>query len=235
MLRRRLIVYCGLLIAGGVACWFFPLFHIRPLDGQAAETGKRSATSGESEPTNPAAFVNDVWNEPLRTGDTGTEITPLWEAFDRDTSNARKQYGRQAGLGGAWYFCVRGRGTVEAVEKNRAVLSVAKNTRRACLELGAVVDNTVREAIGVEASAFANSQEFNAVSSELNRRVEREVIAPNRALMRPGAIVDFVGCARIDRDSDLDPLCLIPIRVNVLDPAPGDAETGKDPENGTSQ
>lgn len=215
MSRRRLIVFGGLLMVVGIACWFFPLFHVRPLGGGTAETGKESATPRISRPVDPAVYARDLWDGPWRTANGGTEITRLWDTFDTDASHARKQYGRQAGLGGAWYFRVRGRGTVETVEKNRVALRVADRPRRACLELGLVVDNTVREAVGVKASEFANSQDFNAVSSALNRRVELEVIAPARPLLKPGVVVDFVGCAKIGREADLDPLCLIPIRVKI--------------------
>jgi predicted lipoprotein len=226
---------CGLLlIVGGIGCWFLPLFHIRPLGGGATEAGKRSATPRKSGPADPSAYVSDFWDGPLRTGEAGTEITRLWDAFDEDTSKARIQYGRQAGLGGAWYFCVRGQGKVETVEKNRVVLRIANSPRRACLELGVVVDNTVREAVGVKASDFANSQNFNAISSELNGRVEQEVIAPNRPLLKPGVVVEFVGCAKIGGKSDLDPLCLIPIRLEVRDNGPGDTASTDVADGGTS-
>ena len=225
MSRRRLIVCGSLLIAGGIACWFFPLFHIRPLGGVATEAGQPSATPGQSSVLDPTAHVSDLWDGPLRTGDGGTEIARLWAAFDADASKARSQYGRRAGLGGAWYFGVRGQGTVDTVEKNQVVLSVANSPRRACLELGVVVDNTVREAFGVKASDFANSQDFNAISGELNRRVEQEVIAPNRALLKPSVVVEFVGCAKIGGTSDLDPLCLIPIRLEVRGSRLGDADS----------
>ena len=107
---------------------------------------------------------------------------------------AKIQFGRQAGLGGAWYFCVRGQGTVVSVEKDQVFLTVVNSPRRVRIELGAVVDNTVREAVAIKASDFANSQEFNAVSMELNRQVEQDVIARNRANLKPGAVLDFVGC-----------------------------------------
>jgi predicted lipoprotein len=183
--------------------------------GGTTEAGKQSATRRLSGPADPAAYVRELWDGPLSTGNAYTEITQLWEALDVNVSNARSQYGRRAGLGGPWYFCVRGQGTVESTEKNRVVLAVANSSRRACLEIGLVVDNTVREAIGVSISDFANSQEFNAVSSELNRRVELEVIAPNRSRLKTGAIVEFVGCAKIEGESDHDPLCLIPIQLAV--------------------
>ena len=138
------------------------------------QASDQATTPRQSGPADPAAYVREFWDGPLRAGDAGTDIAQLWNAFDADATAARSQYGRQAGLGGAWYFCIRGQGTVETVEKDRVVLTVTDSSRRVCLELGVVVDNTVREAIGVKASDFANSQDFNAVSSELNRRAEQE-------------------------------------------------------------
>jgi hypothetical protein len=211
------MTYGALLIGGSLVCWFFPLVHIRRLNG--GSTSGVSFQLAKETPTTERPHKLEAYtaDRKLEAYATGIEMTDFWNAFDRDATAARIQYGRQAGLGGAWYFRIRGRGTVEIVEKDRVVLSVADSSRRVCLELGVVVDNTVREAIGVKASDFANSQDFNSVSSELNRRVEQEVIAPNRALLKKGVVVDFVGCAKIGNKADLDPLCLIPIQLQILD------------------
>ena len=144
-----------------------------------------------------------------------TDLMQLWEAFDTDAAKAKKQFGQQAGLGGSVYFCVRGSGTVESITKDRATVLIPSNKRRVCLELGIVVDSTVRDAVGVKASKFPNSQEFNAFSSELNRQVEEAVLAPNRELIKEGTLVDFVGCGKVGGKSDLDPLCLVPIQLKV--------------------
>jgi predicted lipoprotein len=188
-------------------CWFFPLFHIRPLGGDTQggvsfQLANESPTT--SEPRKLEAYVT-----------TATEALALWQAFDADPSKAKKELGKQAGLGGAFFFCVRGKGTVESVQHDRVLLEAEGSPRRVCLELGVVVDNTVREAVGVKASQFNNSQDFNALSSDFNRQVEENVIAPNRALLKEGVHLDFVGCCKIGGKSDLDPLCLIPIQLRV--------------------
>lgn len=222
MSRARLITCVSLLIVGSLACWFFPVFHIRSLDGSPAESESK-ATPDQSKPVDPTAYASEIWDGPLRAGDTATEIAEFWSAFDADAAKAKTRYGRQPGLGGAWYFCLRGQGTVETVDKDRVVLAVTDRSRRICLELGVVVDNRVREAIGVKASDFANSREFNAVSSELNRRAEDEVIAANREKLKEGAVVEFVGCAEIRSKSDLALLRLVPIQLHVGDSDQGDA------------
>ncbi len=53
MSRRQPFLYGGLFIAGGIACWFFPLFHIRPLGGRNVATGHQSGTTDESAPADP--------------------------------------------------------------------------------------------------------------------------------------------------------------------------------------
>lgn len=235
MSRKRLIVCSALLICGGIACWFFPLFHIRTLSEVKAGNGEQSAMPRPSIPADPVGYARNFWDGPLRTHSGGTEIERLWNDFDANKSKARSQYGRQSGVGGAWYFVIHGQGTVDTVEKGCVVLTLANSSRRARLELGVVVDNTVREAICVKASEFANSQDFNEVSSELNRRVERDVIASNKSLLKPGAIVDFVGCTKISRDSDLDPLRLIPIRLEVHHHEDRNTDTIEETNSGASQ
>ncbi|TWU41952.1 DUF2291 family protein [Novipirellula artificiosorum] len=234
-MSRTSMIKCGLsLMVVCLVCWFFPLFHIRPLDGRRAESRYLAATPRQSGSADPVAYVREFWDGPLKAGDVGTDIAQLWNAFDADATGARSQYGRQAGLGGAWYFCVRGQGNVQTVEKDRVVLTVTGSSRNVCLELGVVVDNTVREAIGVKASGFANSQDFNAVSSELNRRAEQRVIASNRAIMKEGVVVDFVGCAKIGGKSDLDPLCLIPIQLQARASEEGNAGLNKEAPAGAT-
>ena len=213
MSHRQLIVCGSLLLSGGLACWYFPLFHIRPIKSESSELAQNApAKAGARKLDTLAAYA------------TGTDVMQLWNAFDADLSKANSQYGRQAGLGGAWYFRVQGTGIVDSIEKNRLVLSIANSPRRVSLDMGVVVDSTVREAIGVKASEFANSQDFNAVSTELNRQVEQDVIAPNRERLTPGVSVSFVGCAKINGKSDLDPLRLIPIRIEILESEPYTAE-----------
>ncbi len=206
-MNRRRIFYGGLLGLIIGSSWFFPLFHIRPLGGDTkGGVGVRSANevNGNSEPRKLEAYATGA-----------TAVVTLWQAFDADAAKAKSEFGKQAGLGGAFFFCVRGKGTVESIEHDRVLLKVEGSPRRVCLEFGVVVDSTVREAVGVKASEFNNSQDFNAVSSDLNRQVEENVISPNRKLLKDGIQVDFVGCCKIGGKSDLDPLCLIPIQLIV--------------------
>ncbi len=204
-MKRRLTTPVALCVFVCVLCWFFPLFHVRPLGigAASAESNHARQAASEKQPQSIKDFKS------------GTPVIEFWQAFDADAAKAQKQYGRQAGLGGAWYFCVEGTGTVESKDKERVLLKIDGSPRHVRLDLSVLVDNTVREAVGVKASQFANSQDFNAFAAQLNQQVEQEVIAPNRDLLSSGNFVRFVGCFKYSSKSDLDPLTLIPIHLEV--------------------
>ena len=61
---------------------------------------------------------------------------------------------------------------------------------------------------------FLNSQDFNALSWELNRRIEQQVLPELRKRGEAGTTLRFVGCAEImDEDTDLHPLRIVPFIV----------------------
>lgn len=231
MKRNPWTVAAVALIAAAILFYFYPLFHIQPRGSAAEATAEQSAQTPEANAISPAAFVEEFWKSPLRGGEDAVLVPELWKAFDADATQAKAKYGRQAGLGGAWYFLVRGEGSVESVEKSRCTLEIAKTTRKVEIALGVIVGNTVREAIAVDVNQFANSQDFNALSSELNRRVEEEVIGETRQLMQVGSKVNFVGCTKVESDSDMDTLRLIPIELVVAADAPSSRESNSKGES----
>ncbi|MCA9214057.1 MAG: DUF2291 family protein [Planctomycetales bacterium] len=220
MSRDKMLKCGGLVTIGAILCYFFPLAHIRPLGKHSIDAS--ASNEQRSKVVDPVAYVDNFFaSSRLRTGEGATEISQLWQAFDSDPNEAKKS-GRQVGLGGATYFCVKGRGIVTSIEKNGCIVTVPGNERQAFLSLGVLVDNTVREAIGVNVNQFANSQDFNAVSSELNLRIEQNVIQPINAQLQGGAEIEFVGCAKVRTTPDLNPLLLVPIHIALLDA--GDAK-----------
>ena len=74
----------------------------------------------------------------------------------------------------------------------------------------------VRDATGVVVpSDFPSTAEFNAVSAELNRRVEEQVLPAFKEEVTVGCLVDFVGCIAVDVSEPLHPMDLIPIQLQI--------------------
>ena len=215
MNRSQAIGSGALLLAGSILFYAYPLFHVQPAR-RGVDANPPHAAADKSDTIDPALYVQDFWNGPRRRGEGAVAVTQLWDAMEKDAAAAKNKFGRQLGLGGAWHFFVRGRGRVETVGKTECTLVADNSDRRVLLDLGVIVDNTVRDAIGVDVNDFANSQDYNAVSSELNRLVEQDVIDMIRARLTPGANVDFAGCAKIQTNSDIKPLRVTPIWADVV-------------------
>jgi predicted lipoprotein len=207
--RRRLIVGAAVAASAAVLLYFLPPFHVVPLD----VAGQRAAFD-------PAAFVDRFWTERLLPASRGAaDAAELIAAVQQDRQAAMRTYGRRMGLGGAYYYFVAGSGQIVSVDRNSVDLALRDDQQQVhvLLEAGPIFGNAVRDGTGLlDVNDFANSQDFNALSAEINRRIEQNVLPELRRMASVGAPIRFVGCAEIlDEDSDLNPLRIVPFIVEV--------------------
>jgi predicted lipoprotein len=206
--QRRLIIGTTVAASTAMLTYFLPLFHVVPLN----DTGQHSASD-------PAAFVDRFWTEELIPGAAqAVDATGLVAALREDRQSAREAHGRSVGLGGVYYYFVTGIGRVVSVEKNSVGLALrdGEDEVEVLLETGNIFGNAVRDGTGLlDVNDFPNSQDFNALSSEINRRIEEQVL-PALRTVAVGASIRFVGCAEImDEATDLHPLRVVPFVVEV--------------------
>src|SRR5262245_6336499 len=118
---QRIVITIGLLFAAGVLFWFFPLFHVVPVE-QA-----RSGVGGTDE-FDAVKFVQALWTEQLGPSfDEATGVASLLAELRKEPGEARRQLGRSAGLGRAQLFYVRGRGTIAAIDERGIGVIVTKD------------------------------------------------------------------------------------------------------------
>jgi len=210
--RRRLII--GATVAAGTAVllYFLPLFHVVPLD--------QAGTRADAVAFDPAAFVDRFWAERLIPGAArAVDASELLAAVQQDHQAARRTHGRSVGLGGGYYYFIAGAGCVVSVERNSVGLSLrdGQTQVQVSLETGNIFGNAVRDGTGLlNVNDFPNSQDFNALSSEINRRIEQHVLPALRKRAAVGTTVRFVGCAEVvDEDTDLHPLRIVPFIVEA--------------------
>jgi predicted lipoprotein len=217
--RRGLIItmiWCSAALAIAVLCYFFPLFHITPIDDAGRARPPRVNVSA---PVNVTDYADEWWNDRLpKAFGSAVDVEELFAAVDRDGAQARSKFGRQLGIGGACFLFIRGTGRIEEAAADYCTLKIGEGPRRVRIRTGVVVGNVVRDSTGlVDVNQFANSQDFNNLSAELNQRVENHVIAPARERLRVGARVTLVGCARVNDDGDFDPLSVVPVHLDIAD------------------
>jgi predicted lipoprotein len=204
---KRLLAWSVGVTVASVLSWFFPLFHVVPLrQKQLQQAG-----------FDPASFSKQFWQEKLLPATAkATSVADLAVALATDDKAARQRYGRSPDLGTTMYFFVKGTGHVTAIEKEN--ICVTLDTQPACsinLFTGLLFGNAVRDSTGLlDGSAFGNSQDYNAISTELNRLVETEVIPGLREKASIGKAIQFAGCIALDEDAASKTLQVIPVKVD---------------------
>jgi predicted lipoprotein len=208
-MQRIFVAFALLLVAAGI-CWWYPLFHVVRLD--ELQTAKQQAEFDAS------AFTKTFWDKTLvpAFGDA-QDITELLAKLDNAHKEARGQFGRKVGVGRTTLFFIRGRGAVTSVDKKGVGVSLTGNSRSPdiVLHTGLLFGNVARDATGLlDASDYPNSQQFNEISTELNRMIETRVIPILKKDAAAGKKVRFVGCAELsDTASQIRPLAVIPLEV----------------------
>jgi len=200
--------------AGGgllaIVCCFFPPFRIVALD--AAEEERQSRQF------DPITYADEFWTEQLPgMADQATEASELVAALADDPDAAKSRYGRTMGIGDTHYFHVRGEGTILEVTEGESIgVSLdGGEVVQAVFPTGLLFSNAVRDATGrIRVSEFASSRHFNDVTSELNKRVETELLPRLREQAKPGVRLAFVACAEVTGEGDPLPLRVIPVAID---------------------
>jgi predicted lipoprotein len=207
--------WVGWLIAAGVVtgvCWFFPLFHIVPLERATTERASTVFSSKE--------FAEKFWNEQLlKSLDKATTAEVLLAAIQTNAGDAKKKFSRSVGVSESYTYFLSGKGRVLAANDDEISLAVTEGTTspEISLQIGLLFGNAVRDGTGLlNVNDYPNSQDFNGISEALNHIIETRVQPKLREQAKVGAVVRFVGCAEVnDEANDLMPLKVIPITADV--------------------
>lgn len=204
--------WAGILFGLTVLFWMLPAFHIVSL--------KAARQESTGAPFDAAVFVEKLWTDQLiPSTQAATDAAILMTAIRNDPKAARSKYGRIVGLGDTYHYFVKGEGRILAVDKSGVSLSLDSSspTPDIIVETGNIFGNAVRDGTGVlNVSSFSNSQDFNAISSEINLRIEQRVLPILRGKAALGATLQFAGCVEVNNDeTDLHPLRLVPLSATV--------------------
>jgi len=207
---KRYVVPVAVLVAVALALWRYPPIRVVSLaDANAAAV----AQAFDAE-----AFAGKLWDDQLpaafaQAADAGKVVA----AIRADAKVAKEEFGRSVGLSRGYFYFLAGVGEIVSVETNKVGVALEAGSSEAdfVLVAGPVFGNAVRDATGlVNASDFINSQDFNGIAQELNRRVEAQVIPELVAEAKAGRRVRFVGCVEVRNEpGDLRPLKVVPVSV----------------------
>lgn len=189
--------------------YFMPLFRVVSLDSAEQQN------TAKPETFDPVSFVDKFWTEQLvPSAGKAIDASKLVAEIKHDRKAARESHAHSLGLSSTYFYFLSGTGRVVSVEKNTVGLSLQADGTEVdiLLETGIVFGNAVRDGTGLlDVNDYANSQDFNAISTEINRRIEADVLPQLREQAIVGATIRFVGCAQVtDENTDLKPLRVVP-------------------------
>jgi len=164
-------------------------------------------------------FAAKLWTEKLiPSAKTAIDARTLYIALEANPADAARKHARSVGIGGTSYYFVAGEGIVTAIDGDGITLALADGVKNTLvIDTGLVFGNAVRDGTGLlDVNTFANSEEFNAIASELNAIVEKDVIPTAQKLGTVGAKLSFTGIAELTgTHGDPRPLHLIPLKVEA--------------------
>jgi predicted lipoprotein len=207
MNRFSLIVIAAVLGVGLI--WFFPLFHVLPLEQAVAST----AVGFDA-----ATFAPQFWAKTLVPSfELAHDAAEVITAIKNNPEEARKAFGKSVGIGRTYFYFLRGEGVITAIDKQEVAISVLAPDKQAeiVLKTGLLFGNAIRDATGqIPASDYANSQDFNAISKELNRIVQENVQPELKSHSQVGRKIRFVACTEVRSSTrKLLPLVMVPLQV----------------------
>lgn len=199
--------------AAGVAAlaalfWVVPLFRVVPLEAAREESAAAAF--------DPAARAEAFWTGPLReAADHAIGAADLLEALRRDPAETAERFGHRLGLASTSSYLVSGQGRIADVDARSVAVSLDEDdAAEVVIELGPVFGNAIRDGSGLlDVSDFPNAQDFNALSAEINRRVEEQVLPALEAGAREGRAVRFAGAVEIAASDAPGTLRVVPIWI----------------------
>jgi predicted lipoprotein len=207
---RRLYWVGPVLAAFVLLLYFVPLFHLVPL-----KTARQQSAAAVFDAV---AYVEAFWQGPLlESADRAVDAAALLAALKANPADAAKRFGHRLGLSGTSSFFVSGRGEIVAVDDGTVSIALQTGGPAAVLiEMGPVFGNAIRDGSGLlDVSDFPNAQNFNALSAEINRRVEEQIWPLLESDAAVGRTVSFVGGVDIaDSDGVPSSLKLVPIVID---------------------
>lgn len=181
--------------------------QLEPLDQRASET------------FDPTQDIEAFWNDELPELLQGYRVVDA-DLFRAELKNNRKllvdRYGSTLGIGAPYSMLLGGEFEVVAVGEELTHIRTAQGAEFD-LRTNYIFGNTVREATAAfSIDDYENTMDFNLVSSELNRRIIEQVIAPQRDQLAVGVRLQVVGAIDLPQEGlPKGRFELIPLTLNL--------------------
>jgi predicted lipoprotein len=128
-----------------------------------------------------------------------------------------EQRGKTVGITSNCSFLIKGSAKINGTISEKISIVVADGKMKYNLMTNHLFGNTARDAVGYfKIDDFKNTMDFNAVSTELNSLILKEVITSKIGLMHPGNLINFVGALDVSTRGIQKEFDIVPLRIEIL-------------------
>ncbi len=210
-MNKKLLKYIVLIVVAGLLVY------------NSVYIKKSTGTNGAAANTtlDPAQFAQQFWATTFTDYmDSAVEINSFMQLLKEDPDKAFKAFSKTQGIGNASYFLVQGKGVITTINENEVVVAAKSGSGTITIKLntGIYFGNAIRDVTGkISMGDFANTMEYNNVSTELNKIVQTQIVMPFKTKAVKGAAVYFVGCVEIGQDQMTpDHTEILPVKINII-------------------
>jgi predicted lipoprotein len=179
-----------------------------------------AASAGKGNALSPAEAAQRFWTKQLVPAThNAPDVREVIAALRSNATAARARFARTPAIGGPSYFLISGGGKVISNNSNEIGIELDGSTTPGkadvLISIGPLFGNAIRDGTGAfKAQDYANSSDFNALSSELNKHVKSDVFPALREKAMVGSHLRFAGVAELSADETSPlPLKLVPVLV----------------------
>jgi predicted lipoprotein len=199
---KYIVLFC---VAGLLA---YKSVYFKKLDAVKAKVDKIDGTS----------FARKFWDNQFKKAiDSAVSLDIFEDEFIKKGAQVTiDKYAHKQGVSDVAYMLMKFNGTVKEVSDNKIVLDVINSrTNSFVFNIGNYFGNAVRDATGlIKMDDFANTIEYNDVSSQLNQMVKNEVILPLKNKLKIKDALIIVGCIEIREGRIQDEILPVKIILN---------------------
>jgi predicted lipoprotein len=171
------------------------------------------------------AYARKYFNDRLMPSlSNGVDINQLMGMLQNNREQTFDKYAHALGIGNIRYFLITGQGRVTSVNENDVSVLTTADSNQKSLRIATefVFGNAIRDASGkIDINEFANTMDFNTVSSEINKIVRTEVLPPFKGRVKNGDSIQFAGAIELNKvHLNVEDIEVIPVQLKIIKTGP---------------
>jgi predicted lipoprotein len=166
---------------------------------------------------NPKELVDYFWkNELNKTLEKAISLNEFDSLLNVNPAFLANKFGKTVGISSYYSVLVKGKGKVKKDEQGNLIIKWnGKNEYKIATRY--IFSNTARDASGFfDIDFFENTMDYNAVSTELNARIIKEVIAGMPNLIVDDSFISFIGAIGFSTESNPKELEIVPLKLEII-------------------